>query len=186
MSAPSVIRKPFVPPRRDEIAALAAETRTRYAGKSIDAIAEDEHLLLIRQPDPNTTKEGFCCVLPRTRRKRLASSARPDNELISFAEEEKIFINVIIINPCATDNEPEVFWHEYYHLLYSPSRSGVTFYGGYSSGGVLDKQEENRANLFAACMLIPTIETDDSMYSLAEKYDVSFEIAKARLQLRSL
>jgi Zn-dependent peptidase ImmA (M78 family) len=184
MNVPSVIRKPFVPPRRDEIAALAAETRTRYAGKSIDAIAEDEHLLLIRQPDPNTTKEGFCCVLPRTRRKRLTSSARPDTELISFAEEEKTFINAIIINPCATNNQEEVFWHEYYHLLYSPSRSGVTFYGGYSSGGVLDKQEEGRANLFAAFILMPDIEEDDTIYSLAEKFDVSLEIASARLRVR--
>jgi len=184
MNTPSIIRTPFVPLRREEIQALAGDARKRYLGKSIDDVAEKEGLLLIRQPDANTTKEGFCCVLPTTRRKRLASSVRPDRQLISFAEKEKVFINAIIINPCATNNEEEVFWHEYYHLLYSPSRSGVTFYGGYSSGGVLDKQEENRANLFAACMLIPEIENDDTMYSLAEKYDVSFEIAKARLQLR--
>lgn len=184
MSTPSTIKTPFVPLRREEIVALAVEARKRFVGKNIDQVAEYEGLLLIRQPDPNTTKEGFCCVLPTTRRKRLASSVRPDWQLISFAEKEKVFINAIIINPCATNNEVEVFWHEYYHLLYSPSRSGVTFYGGYSSGGVLDKQEENRANLFAAYMLIPEIESHDTMYSLAEKYDVSFEIAQARLRMR--
>jgi Zn-dependent peptidase ImmA (M78 family) len=60
----------------------------------------------------------------------------------------------------------------------------VTFYGGYSSGGVLDKQEEGRANLFAAFILMPDIEEDDTIYSLAEKFDVSLEIASARLRVR--
>src|ERR1043165_4657881 len=185
MDTPSTIRTPFVPPRREEIAALATEAHAKYIGKSIDEVAEEQGFLLIRLADANTTKEGFCCALPTTRRKRVARIARPGIHIISFTEEEPIYIMAIIITPATAANENEVFWHEYYHLYYSPSRQGgATFFGGYSSGGVLDKQEENRANLFAACILVPEIAADDTMYSLAEKYDVSFEIAKARLQLR--
>lgn len=182
MSTIAHIRQAFVPYRRDEIIALAHHTREQFATYSLDEVAERQGILFLRRPDPNATKAGFSCIMKRKRRKRIPSVARPGKYVFSFHEFEEVFDEVIVINPLCTNNEQEVFWHEYYHLYYSPSRSGGTDYPDvYLTSGVLDKQEEWRANLFAAYIIIDHIESDDSEYTIAKKYNVSRELVNIRL-----
>ncbi|HYM19776.1 MAG TPA: hypothetical protein VEW28_02100 [Candidatus Kapabacteria bacterium] len=178
----NLLRQPFIPLRRDEIVALAARTREEFKNCPIDEVARREKIILQRIADERTEKAGFCCILDNTAPKPIASKARPGETLFSFAEKKRNLYPAIIINPARTKFEQEVFWHEYYHLYYSPSRKiGAVFFGGYSTAGVLDKQEERRADLFAAFVLIPTIEKDDTIETLTEKFGVSYALANIRL-----
>ena len=49
-------------------------------------------------------------------------------------------------------SEAFVFWHEFYHLGYSPTRNTAKFFHSFSTTGILDAQEERRANEFAGLM----------------------------------
>ena len=183
MSTIAPIRQAFVPYRRDEIIALAHHTREQFAAHSIDEVAERQGILFLRRPDPNATKAGFSCIMKRKRRKRIPSIARPGKYVFSFHEFEEVIDEVIVINPLCAPNEQEVFWHEYYHLYYSPSRSGGSAYiGGYSTSGVLDKQEEWRANLFAAVILVPTLKKGDTAEKLVADFGVTIETANIRMK----
>lgn len=145
-----------IPFRRDEIASLAAEAHKRYAGLTIDEIAERENIKLVRMPDPHVHKAGFSAAIPvRTnRRKRVSSLARPGEYVLSLTEYEMEYHNAIIINTASGIPEEAIFWHEFYHLWYSPTVNNARFHEGeYSTAGVLDAQEERRANLFASLML---------------------------------
>ena len=51
----------------------------------------------------------------------------------------------------------------------------------YSTGGVLDSQEERRANLFAAFMLIPEVGKGETVSELSERFNVSGDLARLRL-----
>lgn len=182
MSTIAPIRQAFVPYRRDEIIALAHQTREQFGAYSLDEIAERLGILFLRRPDPNATKAGFSCIMKHRRRKHIPSVARPGKYIFSFHECEEIFDQVIVINPFRASHEREVFWHEYYHLYYSPSRGGgMDYLGGFSTSGVLDKQEEWRANLFAAVILIPTLKADDTPIKLAAEFGVSTAIANIRM-----
>jgi hypothetical protein len=187
MGTPSTIsrnalRRAFVPVRRDEIALLAAAVHKKFANTSLDDIAEREGIIFLRVPDEHTFKAGFSCILGSPEPKKLQSSAIPGENVFSFSERSRSSYPAIIINSAKTICEAEVFWHEYYHLFYSPSRTGsATFFDGYLTAGVLDKQEERRANLFAAHMLMPSVEKSDTIEMLVEKFGVSAELAKLRI-----
>ena len=58
-------------------------------------------------------------------------------------------------------------WHEMYHHFRSVSRN---------SG------EEKRATLFAALIRIPNVRENDSIDTLSERYGVSKELAKVRIE----
>jgi hypothetical protein len=58
------------------------------------------------------------------------------------------------VAPVVAPSEEEIFWHEFYHLWYSPTVNNARFHNGdYSTAGALDAQEERRANEFAKAML---------------------------------
>jgi hypothetical protein len=182
MGTPSLMKQAFTPYRTHEIIDLAVAARERHDGRSIDEIAEAEEIILMRIPDAAATRAGFSCILKYPSAKPIASSANAGAALFSFAEQIEVQYPAIVINPLRTDNEREVFWHEYYHLWYSPSRNtNASFFTEYSTAGVMDRQEERRANLFAAYVLIEEISVTDSVESLGLKYRVSPQIARLRL-----
>lgn len=148
-------KKVHIPFRRDEIAALAADARERYRGMTIDEVALRENIELVRMPDKSVAKAGFSAAIPvRTKlRKRIPSLARPGEFVVSLTEFETVYHNAIIINTASAIAEEEVFWHEFYHLWYSPTVNNARFHEGeYSTAGALDAQEERRANQFAKLM----------------------------------
>jgi hypothetical protein len=176
------MRQAFTPYRTDEIIAIARATAERFRGMTIEAVAEREGIILQFLPDATATKAGFCCVLTVSHPKPIASLACVGAALFSFDEEEETIHQAIVINPTRTAHPEEVFWHEYFHLQYSPSRlGGATFFGGYSTAGVLDKQEERRADVFSAYLLICEVEPTDTPTTIARRYNSSERLATVRL-----
>lgn len=172
----------FAPLRKAEIIHLAGTARKKYEGLSIDEIAEIENIILIREPSTDSKKAGYACSLKSEMPKLIPSVSRPGEFILSFREKEITFHDCIVINPLYGIPEREIFWHEFYHLWYSPSRKvTMDFYHQYSTGGVLDTQEERRANMFAAYFLIPDIETEDTPEIVSEKFSVSDNLARFRL-----
>ncbi|MBS1903909.1 MAG: hypothetical protein JSS75_09410 [Bacteroidetes bacterium] len=158
------MKQAFTPYRTDEVIALARNAARRFAGRTIDEIAETEGIILVRLPDAHAEREGFCSILSVPSPKPFASAAATDEIRYSFTEEIHVTYPAIVINPLRCKNEAVVFWHEYYHLLYSPYRSSqATFFDGYSTRGVLDKQEERRANLFATHVIRSCSQEDDDL-----------------------
>lgn len=176
------MREAFTPYRRQDIVALAAAARQKHRGRSIDRVADAEGIVFMRVPDPNGTREGFSCMLTSRVPKKIESSSDDRSMIFSFAEEVEVDYPAIVLNPLCCRHEAEVFWHEYYHLWYSPSRKGAaSFYNGYSTEGALDKQEERRANLFAAYVLIPEVQAGDTTQHICDTWGVSPSLAQLRL-----
>jgi hypothetical protein len=172
----------FAPFRKAEIVALAEEARKKYHGLSIDEVAELENIILIREPDARSKKAGYASSIRSEAPKRIASLSRPGSYLLSFSEKEITLHDAIVINPLYGIPEQEIFWHEFYHLWYSPTRKmKADFFHQYSTDTVLENQEEKRANIFAAYLLIPNVEQEDTVQSVSEKWNVSCEMAELRL-----
>jgi hypothetical protein len=171
----------FTPFLKEEIVALAKLERDKYGGMSIDEVAEQENIILIREPDAHSKKAGYACSLKSQTPKRIESLSIPGKFILSFREKEISYYDCIVINPLYGIPEREIFWHEFYHLWYSPSRQmKLEFFHQFSTGGTLDAQEEKRANIFAAYMLIPAIEREDSLPNLSAKWSVSERLARIR------
>jgi hypothetical protein len=172
----------YAPVRKAEIIGLASLARKKYEGLSLDQVAEFENIILIREPDANSKKAGYACSLKSEAPKLIPSLSRPGEYILSFKEKEIIFNDCIVINPLYGIPEREIFWHEFYHLWYSPSRkTTMDFFHQYSTGGVLDSQEERRANMFAAFMLIPEVGEGETAESVCERFGVSREMARLRI-----
>jgi len=112
----------YTPLRETEIIALAKAARKKYQGLSIDEVADSENIILIREPDAYSKKAGYACALQSVKPKRIPSISRPGEFVLSFTEKEITCHDCIVINPLYGIPEREIFWHEFYHLWYSPSR----------------------------------------------------------------
>jgi hypothetical protein len=151
----------FTPFRKADIVALAESARKKYDGMSIDEVAECENIILIREPDANSKKAGYACAIKSESPRQIESLSRSGEFVLSFREKEITFHDCIVINPLYGIPEREIFWHEFYHLWYSPSRQmKLDFFHQFSTGGALDAQEERRANMFAAYMLIQEVKIE--------------------------
>ena len=174
----------FTPLRKAEIISLADAARKKYDGLTIDQIAGRENIILIREPSAISKKAGYACSIKSEVPKLIPSLSRPGEFILSYREKDISYHDCIVINPLYGIPEREIFWHEFYHLWYSPSRKAtMDFYHQYSTGGVLDTQEERRANMFAAYMLIPELAKEDSPQMIIEKFNVSSDLARLRLNL---
>ena len=174
----------FTPLRKAEIIHLADAARKKYHGLSIDQIAERENIILIREPSAVSKKAGYACSIKSEIPKLIPSLSRPGEFILSYREKEITYHDCIVINPLYGIPEREIFWHEFYHLWYSPSRKlTIDFYHQYSTGGVLDTQEERRANMFAAYLLIPEITKEATPQMIIEEFNVSSDLAELRFAL---
>lgn len=179
----------LVPVRTDDIREIAEYYKHKYRGYTIDEIAADEDIILVRMPDMLAKKAGYAVSAPvGTRRKRIPSLATPGRMLISYTEWEQIFQDCIVINTAyeyademckfTAPNENEVFWHEFYHVRYSPSENTATQKGAYSMIGVRTAQEERRANTFAAMMVIADTDGCSTIEDVMRKWNVTREVAR--------
>jgi hypothetical protein len=172
----------YAPIRKAEIIGLARAAREKYFRMNIDQVAECENIILIHEPDALSKKAGYACSLKSQAPKLIPSLSRPGEYILSFVEKDIIYNDCIVINPLYGIPEREIFWHEFYHLWYSPSRkTTMDFFHQYSTGGVLDSQEERRANMFAAHFLVPKVEKEDTPQSIGERFSVSLDLARLRL-----
>src|ERR1051325_11404561 len=110
----------FIPFRKAEIIALAESARKKYFSMSIDTVAERENIILIREPGAASKKAGYACSFKSVTPKKVESLSQPGKFIFSFAEKEITFQDCIVINPLYGVPEREIFWHECYHLWYSP------------------------------------------------------------------
>jgi len=91
-------------------------------------------------------------------------------------------INVIAINKELPESlKKETFWHEYFHYHLSVgnyifNNSGFTYQDEYI------QREEYRANLFVSLLLIDSVEMDDTIFSIMDRYNVSEKIAEIRMK----
>ncbi len=179
----------LVPVRTEDILEIADYYKHRYRGYTIDEVAADEDIILVRMPDMLAKKAGYAVSAPVSmRRKRIPSLAMPGRMLISYTEWEQIFQDCIVINTaynCSDDvckftapNENEVFWHEFYHVRYSPTENTASGKGAYSMIGVRTAQEERRANTFAGMMVIADTDGCDTIEDVMRKWGVTREVAK--------
>src|SRR5437868_6664235 len=89
------------PLRIAEIRDFARKLRTRYQRMTLDEIAAKENIILIRTSS-GAKEDGFS-FLERT----------------SALLDKQFFIRSIVINKNSPKSEEEIFWHEFYHLLFS-------------------------------------------------------------------
>jgi len=167
------VRKAHVPVRREELLLLAEHNRAIYKGLSLEAIAEVAGFIFIREAGGPSAPGGFAY-----------------SRIESMADGSKRQFDAMVINPEHVNeagelvDERQTFWHEYYHLWYSPSRvdspSDPMFY---STRGALHAQEERRANEFAAAMLIDSVEPGQTPQMIAERYQVTTDLAALGIKL---
>jgi hypothetical protein len=151
----------LVPIRKEEIRILASYFRKKFAGLTIDEVAERENIILLRAPDPFARKAGYAQTIPiGKRRKRFRSLANPSIMLTSYVEWETEYADCIVINTAYREHpdvpaidERIVFWHEFYHLRYSPTKNSLQEETDYSFEYIPHIREENRADMFAREML---------------------------------
>jgi hypothetical protein len=78
----------------------------------------------------------------------------------------------------------EIFWHEYFHMNWSPELQPFDpDKHEWLTHGVLDKQDEHRADLFAASVMIDHVRPGDTTRSLIKRYNVSSLLATLSLRI---
>jgi hypothetical protein len=78
----------------------------------------------------------------------------------------------------------EIFWHEYFHINWSPELAPFdSDKHEWSTHGVLDHQDEHRADLFAAGVMIDQIDADDTADSIADRCEISLRLASLALRI---
>ncbi|SRR5579883_661769 len=174
--------------RRDKIVQLAEEIRQRYDPTNIDDVAKTNSLILVRTPGAEGRDAGFAYVHYTQAPLYIESLARPEEELRVWGNSERNYIRSIVINTNAGIPEAEIFWHEWYHLFYSPLgiQRSERFEHHYSTEGAVHNQEERRADEFAAAVLIPSIEGLADIHEIVERYHVSERLASIAVKFYSL
>ena len=177
-------RNVHTPPRTDEIVALARRAKALYAGLTIDQIAEREGIILQRINGAGSDVGGLSYVEIMTRPKLVESLAQPGKYIRVRGQVEKYPLEFIVINPDYPASEEEIFWHELYHLWYSPSGSGLlgSRVNCFSTHGILNDQEERRANTFAAAIVIDRIGEHESVEELMDRCGVSRSLAQLAME----
>jgi hypothetical protein len=175
----------FAPIRREAILRIAQDTRIRFANVSIDNVAQECGIVLVREDGPIGKDAGFAHIEYIDEPVFVESLARPTEQMRVWGRTEKRAIRSIVINPNAGIPEREIFWHEYFHLFYSPDavQRSEQFHHRFSTEGALHYQEERRADEFAAAVLVPSIQASANVTEIAERFEVSERIAKCAVRL---
>lgn len=85
-------------------------------------------------------------------------------------------VRVIVVNEfLSTEERRDTGMHELFHALNSPTISSRR----------VSKIEHRKADLFAALVRAPKVEYGDTMESLMERYGVSHQLAKLRIEFEN-
>jgi Zn-dependent peptidase ImmA (M78 family) len=160
------IKRTHIPLRSDEIRLLAEDLRQKLDCRDIEKVAQKEKIILHRSPGP-AKRGGFSYGVVE---EDIEGVLRPMLAIV---------INTDHRTPAGERvPESEIFWHEYYHLFYSPSANDWLIDAShYSLEQAGHAQEERRAQEFAAWLLVPDIHAGESPYELAERCNVSSRLA---------
>jgi hypothetical protein len=164
---------------RDSIQTTAAAIRERFAGWRLDDIAQATGVMLVRTAGPAGKEGGFALRRWLRRPVYLESLARPGEAIRVCGLCRQVPLRTIVINTNAGIPEAEIFWHEFYHLFFSPDgvQASERFLHHYSTEGALHYREERRANEFAAAVLVPHRHGCETVGELVAAYHVSERIA---------
>ena len=170
--------------RREHAVQFAEELRTRFEPLKIDGVAQEYQILLIRKAGSPLGAAGFANVEYHLRPEFIESLARPGEFLPVWESQNAERLASIVINTNSPIPEPEIFWHEFYHLNYSPEsiQSSQRFEHRFLIE-LSDNIEERRADEFAAAVLSPTLEGCETIVEISERFSVSPRLAKAAVQL---
>ena len=165
---------------------LAQEIRDRYNIHEIDTVAEQNDIFLIRSRGKSNGPAGFAHVEHHTSNEWIESLARPGDMLRVWEPHNTKHRYSIVININSPIPEAEIFWHEYYHIFYSPEgiQGNRSFEHRYLVE-LSDTIEERRANEFAAAILVPEIADCETPFDVMERYSVSGRIAHIASKLYS-
>lgn len=177
-----------VPPqtRRDHVLRIADELRSLFDPQEIDRVAQNYGILLIRKAGSRNGAAGFAHIEYHRHPEFIESLARPGEKIPVWESNEKERFLSIVINTKSSIHENEIFWHEFYHLFYSPE--GIQKTIGFEHRfhmEISDSIEERRADAFAAAMLIPSIEYCATVFDIMERFSVSERLAQCALKLYS-
>lgn len=163
----------------ESILSLADDIRSLYDPRAIDEAALASNILLVRTDGPEGKDAGFAHIEYVLRPASVESLARPGEWLRVWGARKKIAVRSIAINRNAGIPECEIFWHEYYHLFFSPRgiQHGEQFVHHYSTEGALHFREERRADEFAAAVLVPSLADCETIADIMEQHNVSERLA---------
>lgn len=173
-----------VPVRRTLFLPYAHRLRKKYREHTIEEIAREEDILLVRLAGPATL--GGVALRFTESVEYWFRSLVDDDVKIKSLEPDRVERRVIVLNSLFDGNSSEVFWHEYFHLHFSPRNMPFASHRlhTYSTSVALDSQEERRANEFAAAMLIAEIHAGESAEDIARRYHVSLSLAEIAIRMR--
>jgi hypothetical protein len=167
------------PSEHQSIHSIAESIRSTFDPREIDAVARASNILLVRTDGPQGRDAGFAHIEYVQRPALVESLARPGESLRVWGASRKVAVRSIAINRNAGIPECEIFWHEYYHLFFSPRgiQHGEQFVHHYSTEGALHFREERRADEFAAAVLVPSLDGCETISDIIEQHGVSERLA---------
>lgn len=170
--------------RRSNIFLLANEFRRTLDGMSIDDIAERHGITLYRADGHEQAADGVAIIEPIRRQVAVESLAKPGSALRVWGGVSHEELRVILINCRSTVPEREIWWHEFYHILFSP-RTGRRTAIEFRVSDHTYRVEERRADDFTAAMLVPSIQGLDTLEDVMARYDVSKRLARHAIRLHA-
>jgi hypothetical protein len=170
---------------RERIIQLASAIRDRYDPRAIDAIAQQNDIVLVRSAGAVDRDAGFAYIEYVRRPELIESLSHPERPILVWGGWKREPLYSIVINTNAGIPEAEIFWHEWYHLFHSPHgiQRSQRFEHRYSTDGVLHNQEERRAGEFAAAVLAPFIDNCSTIFDVVERFNVSERLAIVAMKL---
>ncbi|HET6400782.1 MAG TPA: hypothetical protein VFH95_05215 [Candidatus Kapabacteria bacterium] len=177
-----------LPIRREDILRLAREVREGCDPRTIDAVAELRGIILVRISGPIGRDAGFAYIEFTRCPAYVESLAHPEEPVRLWGGWTKESVRSIVINTNSGIPEREVFWHEFYHLFFSPHalQRSERFEHHFSTLGALHSQEERRADEFAAAVLVPSLDGCRTAAEIADRFEVSERLAAHAIRFYSL
>src|SRR5579872_2879364 len=131
------------PVRRADILRLALETRARFDPQNIEDASKRSEIVLVMTSGPVGKDAGFAYIEFTRRPRYIQSLSHPYEPLRAWGDWAKELIRSIVINTNSGIPQGEIFWHEFYHLFYSPHalQRSERFEHHFSTEGALHSQE---------------------------------------------
>ena len=168
--------------RRSEVFRITERFRDELGHLSIEEIADRFDVHVHRTEGAEHGPDGVAIVEAMTRPLAVASLVDEQRVLPVWGGVAMKEARYILLNTRSKLPEREIWWHEFYHILFSPrtsSRQVFTFDGSRHEYRV----EERRADDFAAAMLVPSIAGLTSLEDIIAQYNVSKRLARHALEL---
>lgn len=182
-------REFYTPLRRDEVIRVARYTRTKNLGRTIEEVAEAEGIMLRIEQRSRSKFGGVAVSEPGITLRTFISVANSQVLLLNRFEFEKCYRQYIILvegyeRGGSQVSLQESFWHEYYHLGWTNDVRAAYDVASddYLTRGVMYRREEDRADLFAAGVLIDRIEPWDTPTSIAKRCGITRWLANFAIE----